>query len=398
MEARSLVINGTAKEAADAARRALANDAVIFDDEPEIAAAVVSVLTLVICDEMDAARCAVKHALARARVNGGTPPLVRALFLNAFVAWGCGDLPTAEADLRQAMHLARLAGIAPLVLLFTPALLEILIERDELEAAEAELRALGIADGPVPESVIFNTLLLFRLHLRVEQGAFEQAIEDFDLFAGQMKAMGLGPGIVMGAPWGAQALVAVGEKARAREVADKMVAAARHWGSPATIAHALRGVAISRGGAEGIEVLEEASALMEGSPRRLEHAHVLADLGAALRREGRRADAREPLRQAFELARRCGAARVAKRAHAELQATGASVRRYAPIGVESLTPSERRVAELAASGMTNRQIAQSLFVTVKTVEAHLSAAYDKLDIDSRRQLGDALGAPEQHAE
>jgi DNA-binding NarL/FixJ family response regulator len=122
----------------------------------------------------------------------------------------------------------------------------------------------------------------------------------------------------------------------------------------------------------------------------LEHARVLTDLGEALHREGRRVEAREPLRQAFKLARQCGAARVAKRANAELQATGLSVRRYTPIGVESLTPSERRVADLAASGMTNRQIAQSLFVTVKTVEAHLSAAYGKLDISSRRELEGAL--------
>jgi DNA-binding NarL/FixJ family response regulator len=96
------------------------------------------------------------------------------------------------------------------------------------------------------------------------------------------------------------------------------------------------------------------------------------------------------LRKAFDVARHGGAIRVAQRAHGELQATGEKIRPYAPIGVESLTPSERRVADLAASGMTNRQIAQSLFVTVKTVEAHLSAAYDKLDISSRRQLPDAL--------
>jgi DNA-binding NarL/FixJ family response regulator len=394
MEARAATTNGTAKQAADAARRALAKDAVIFDEEAEIAAAVLSVLTLVISDELDAARHAVERALVRARADGGTTTLVRALFLSAFVAWGYGDLSTAEADLRQAMDLARLAEIAPVVLLFTPALVEILIERDELEAAEAELQGIGMTAGPVPESVIFNTVLLFRLHLRVEQGAFEQAAEDFDLFAGQMEAMGMRSGIVMGCIWGARALVAVGEQARARELTDKMVDVARHWGSPSTIVLALRAVARSRAGAEGLAALEEAAALMEGSPRRLARAHVLADLGEALRRDGRRADARAPLRQAFELARRCGAARLAKRAHAELEATGETVRRYAPIGVESLTPSERRVAELAASGMTNRQIAQSLFVTVKTVEAHLSAAYDKLDIDSRRQLGEALGAGE----
>lgn len=140
-------------------------------------------------------------------------------------------------------------------------------------------------------------------------------------------------------------------------------------------------------------MLEKATGKLSGSPMRLGHAKALRDLGVALRHEGRRAEAREPLREAIELARRCGAVRVAKRAHEELQATGEKVRSYAPIGVESLTPSERRVAELAASGMTNRQIAQSLFVTVKTVEAHLSAAYDKLDISSRRQLPEALKGP-----
>ena len=130
--------------------------------------------------------------------------------------------------------------------------------------------------------------------------------------------------------------------------------------------------------------------LLDRSPRRLERAHALVELGATLRRAGRRADARGPLREAFELARRCGAARIARRANEELGASGVTVRRYTPIGVESLTPSERRVADLAASGLTNRQIAQSLFVTVKTVEAHLSAAYRKLDIQSRRQLEVAL--------
>jgi DNA-binding NarL/FixJ family response regulator len=134
---------------------------------------------------------------------------------------------------------------------------------------------------------------------------------------------------------------------------------------------------------------------MRGSPRRLQRIHALVELGTALRQAGRRTDARVPLREAFDLARRCGAARLAKRANAELEATGEKVRRYAPIGVESLTPSERRVADLAASGMTNRQIAQSLFVTLKTVEAHLSNAYGKLDIGSRRELPAALRSENQ---
>jgi DNA-binding NarL/FixJ family response regulator len=189
----------------------------------------------------------------------------------------------------------------------------------------------------------------------------------------------------------ARALIALDRRDDAREMADEMLAWAEHWGAPSSISHVLRAVAETRDAVEAVELLERAAEVVDGSPRRLEHALTLLALGTALRRAGRRADARAPLREAFELARRCGAARTARRAGEELQATGETVRRYTPIGVESLTPSERRVAELAASGMTNRQIAQSLFVTVKTVEAHLSAAYHKLDIKSRRQLAGALG-------
>ncbi len=116
-----------------------------------------------------------------------------------------------------------------------------------------------------------------------------------------------------------------------------------------------------------------------------------------MRRARRDVDARPPLRKALELARRCGAVGLAKTAFDELAATGERVRRYTPIGVESLTPSQRRVAELAAGGMTNRQIAQTLYLTVKTIESHLAATFDSLGIRSRRQLPAALrqGLPER---
>jgi DNA-binding NarL/FixJ family response regulator len=152
-------------------------------------------------------------------------------------------------------------------------------------------------------------------------------------------------------------------------------------------------------GSAGLALLEEAVALLDGSPARLQRAQALSDLGSALRRANRRAEARRPLREALELARRCGASALAKWVHDELEASGEKVRRYTPIGVDSLTASERRVAEMAASGMTNRQIAQALFVTVKTIETHLRATYDKLGISSRRELPDALraGAPQRRA-
>jgi DNA-binding NarL/FixJ family response regulator len=148
-------------------------------------------------------------------------------------------------------------------------------------------------------------------------------------------------------------------------------------------------------GADRLAALEEAVAVLDGSPALLVRAEALAHLGAARRRARQRADARTPLREALELARRCGAVGLAKTAFDELAATGERVRRYTPIGVESLTPSQRRVAELAASGMTNREIAQALFLTVKTIESHLAAAYDKLGIRSRRELPVALGQQAQ---
>ncbi len=398
IEARSkAVAKGSAQEAAEAAKRALGNDGIIFAEAPELAAAPFAVMTLVAAEEMEAARRATECALAIARDRDATPELAQAYFLSGFVSWGNGELISAEADMRQAIDVARLAGIAPLVLMYTPPFMEVLIERDELEMAERELLATGLSEGPVPESALFNLLLMIRAHLRFEQGRMDEAAEDFYALAAITEKMNLGEGpIATAGPYAVRALLAVGDDARAHEFVETMTAGARRWGAPATTAHVLRAAAAISDGDLEVELLERASQTVEGSPHRLIQAQVLFDFGSALRRAGRRRDARPPLRESFEIARRGGAARLARRAHAELEATGEKLRRYTPIGVESLTPSERRVADLAVSGMTNRQIAQSLFVTVKTVEAHLSSAYDKLDIQSRRQLAVALeGSPQQ---
>jgi DNA-binding CsgD family transcriptional regulator len=117
---------------------------------------------------------------------------------------------------------------------------------------------------------------------------------------------------------------------------------------------------------------------------------VLVDHGAALRRAGRRTDARERLRHGLDLASACGAATLAERARGELVAAGAKPRRERISGAEALTASERRVAAMAAEGMTNRQIAEALFVTQHTIAKHLTHAYEKLDINDRTKLGASL--------
>ncbi len=130
--------------------------------------------------------------------------------------------------------------------------------------------------------------------------------------------------------------------------------------------------------------------MLERSPARLEHAYALANLGAALRRANHRAEAREHLRLALELAQRSGAVLLAEHAHEELIATGARPRRIVQSGAAALTPSERRIAVMAAEGLANRDIAQALFVTLRTVEMHLSNAFRKLGVSSRTQLAAAL--------
>jgi DNA-binding CsgD family transcriptional regulator len=173
----------------------------------------------------------------------------------------------------------------------------------------------------------------------------------------------------------------------ARELVDEELDLARRFGAARPIGVALRGAGLVRGDAG---LLREAVSVLESSPARLELARALVDLGALLRRTGSRADAREPLRHGLELAERFGAFRLERQAREELAATGARLGTRSFAGRDALTPSERRVAEMAASGMSNREIAQSLFVTVNAVKWHLRNAYRKLDIATREELAGAL--------
>ena len=147
----------------------------------------------------------------------------------------------------------------------------------------------------------------------------------------------------------------------------------------------------ARSGA-ALALLGDSVAVLEGSPALLERAHSLAELGAALRRSGERAAARDPLTLALELAVRCGARPLAARVRDEVKATGARPRRPWRTGVEALTPSELRVARLGAEGRSNREIACELYVSLKAIEGHLARAYAKLGIEGRGQLPHVLGS------
>jgi DNA-binding NarL/FixJ family response regulator len=193
-------------------------------------------------------------------------------------------------------------------------------------------------------------------------------------------------------PWHARAAVglsALGRRDEARAYALQELSLARRTASRWGEVVALQALATAAPD-EAVDHLEVARDLAESGGFALEQARSLVLLGAVHRRAGRRTVATEILRRGLDLSARCGAGALEMRALSELTATGARPRRRRQLGADALTPGERRVAELATNGMTNREIAQSLFVSLRTVETHLTHCYRKLAITSRGELADAL--------
>ncbi len=262
----------------------------------------------------------------------------------------------------------------------------VLVQRGRLDEAERILRRGEPEPGQRGDGPTFWRRA--RIELLLAQGRPEEALEvceDYVSLRGHM----LNPAST---PWRtvkAEVLDRLGRTEEALELAREQLEAVRHWGAREAIGRALRVLGQLRR-EDGLEDLSEAVATLERSNARLEHAKALLALGTALRLARRPTEAREPLRRALEIGSACSAEGLVERARTELRAAGVRPRREALGGVESLTPSERRVAGMAAEGMTNREIAQALFVTPKTVEVHLSNAYRKLEIRSRRELANVL--------
>jgi DNA-binding CsgD family transcriptional regulator len=191
-------------------------------------------------------------------------------------------------------------------------------------------------------------------------------------------------------PGATRACARLGDSVRARKLADEDIERACAFGAPRAFGAALRTAGAIAGGDRGVELLREACDTLAGSEGRLEYGHALADLGAALFAQQHRLAATEPLRIALDVANRCGASALEERVRALLLKVGARPRRAAFAGRDALTPRERRLAEMAAEGHTNRQIAEALFITTKTVETHLRHVFEKLAIGSRRDLPEAL--------
>jgi DNA-binding CsgD family transcriptional regulator len=341
-------------------------------------------------DGLDAALRGADDILARARASGAALTVVTLSGLRALIGFRRGELTAAQADAETAIELApSLLGARFLVFAVSAAVL-VGLERDETpDSLRRRIEPLG--DRYDADFTSSTQLRYASGVLRAAAGNHEAAIEELSACARNHPAFGgENPALV---PWRSAAALSLAELGRhdeARTMAAEEVGRAQSFGAARAIGIALRAQALVGPSGERTKRLREALAVLDSSPARLEHARVLVDLGATFRAAGKRTTAREPLLEGLALAARCGALTLERRARAELAAIGVRPRSPDLDGADSLTPSERRVADLAADGNTNREIAQTLFVTEKTIETHLGRAFRKLDISSRRQLPDVL--------
>jgi DNA-binding CsgD family transcriptional regulator len=385
--------NHSRDDAVSAAERSLGDDAAYAEAVDAGRPLLMAVAVLIAAGDYEPAAQRIEVALASARRRGSLVGASASLNWRAWLHIHRGALRDAEADARPLLDLPPRGGVALVRRGGIALLIEILTERGELTAA-ADLIAKEKLAGSLPESVDGLQLQLARGRLLLAQRQTQEALQDFlEVGEAAKKTSVANPELLAWRSNAALAHAALRQHAAALTLANEELAAARAWGSPRALGRALRIRARVGPSDERIPVLEEATHRLEASGASLEHAHALADLGAALRRGRRRAQAREPLAEARQLAHQCGAEALEHQTLEELRAAGARPRRIMRTGIDALTPSELRAARLAAEGLTNREIAQALFVTAKTVDAHLGRAYQKLDIHSRQDLGGALNRP-----
>jgi DNA-binding CsgD family transcriptional regulator len=331
--------------------------------------------------------------LADARRRGSVLAFANCSYGLVFGRYYTGRLADAVADAHHALDAERY-GWREYVVACRAQLAWVHVERDELDEAERVIAPVE-ADpgrGSLPAyALALDARARIALARGDAAGAFAAARE-----AGRLmdESHLRNPAVL---PWASHAALAaarLGRRDEARELAARELAAARTFGAPRAVGIALRTSGLVAGGDDGVALLEEAVAVLERSPAQLEHARALIDLGAELRRLRRRAAARGPLERGLEQAHEFGAFALARRAQADLAAVGGRPRSRAGGGADALTPAERRVARMAAAGMSNRELAEALFVTVKAVEWHLRNVYRKLGIAGRGELRRALGPGE----
>jgi DNA-binding CsgD family transcriptional regulator len=372
------------------ARAAIHDAGIIREDARHGPPPTRAMIAMVLADRGDEVEPLVPAAIEAARTRNVNA--VSAVFgTRSYCRTLDGDIVQGMADAERAADVARPVALTLFAALWTVALAWAMTDRGDLDAAR-ELMRRELPDG-APEPALFGALA-HRVRARLHSALGEHEAARRSLLAVAERVDWLpfaNPEIVGWRHELARTEAVLGNGEEAARLAAEAVDLAREAGGA-------RGVGVTLAaqgavaGSEGVEVLRESVEVLAPTRARLEHARALVDLGSALRRANHRKEAREPLREGLDIAHRCGARALEDRARTELEATGARPRSAVLSGVDSLTPSEVRVARLAVEGMTNREIAQSLFVTAKTVETHLRHVYQKLGISKRAELDGALAA------
>lgn len=381
-------VAATAQEAIACARRALANDRLLSEVGAESPSYWYAVTGLVLADACEMAEPAVEAALADARRRGSKLGSALGYCFRSLLEYRTGRLREAESDAGHAIEIGpgnRWAA-QTYALAF---LIDVLLDRGRPEEAARVLAETGTPET-APPLLPYMVLRQNRGRLRIALGDVAAGEADMRAAAEAFASRSFGPCLW---PWRslhALELARKGEEAKALELAREEASLADAFGAPRARGISLRAVGLIEGGERGIASVREAVRVLAESPAVLEHARALIDLGSMLRREGQRVDALAALREGVDLAHSCAAAGLTETGRAEMVMAGARPRRNATHGRDALTVAELRVARMAADGMTNRAIAQALFVAVRTVETHLTHVYRKLEIESREGLAAAL--------
>lgn len=379
-------IGGTAAECGDLAARALQADATILRDHTLVAVSPLYVLALADRDEgLDLW----ERARLEARRSGSLILHLTVDLWLGFLQQRRGDLTAAIAGLTDAISRANEWGSGGEPKRFAHSALALAyMDAGDLGRARATLDTTPASGAELRPSLGNALWWHAQAWVLFSEGRLEEALAATHTLEHVSSWMKHPIGVDWHLPR-ALTLHRLGDQAAAEATAEQACEISENWGAPGILGPALRIRSEIRGD-EDLADLERAIALLEDSPARVQLARTLIAYGAALRRQRKPTEAREPLERAYELAGACGSPGLVELARTELAATGVRRRPGDAAGAGALTPSERRVADLAASGRTNREIAQELYVTPKTVEVHLSAVYRKLGIASRRALAGAL--------
>lgn len=364
--------NAPAAKTRDLTARALGEGSLVAEQSCASMIVMEALFALVLSDGDELLDRELEGAIGDARGRGWPIGFALAVTIRAWLHMRRGDLGAAQRDLESVVDVRALHGPTPLDPFVTAFEAWIVAERTDDPAV-------GLARLPaeaIPDAAVFQLMLLARGELRLRAGDRGGVDDVLEVGARELRYGGVTPAAMA---WRSTAAAATGDPALAREELELATALE----SDRAIGIALRGLGLAT---DDPDPLERSVTHLRRSTARLELARSLVEFGTALRRGRRLREARPPLREAMDLARACGAVALARRAEDEL---GASGERHSAAG--ELTASELRVARMAAAGRANREIADALGVTQRTVEVHLTRSYRKLGLRNRRGLTEALG-------